>query len=141
MIIFFSYDSYNYQDLDIIRRIICDIAGISYKQRNIFYTQEQLEKLIISPKITENAAKIISNFIFKNDQSNDFINIINYISQYTAILIKERSKNKPIIISIDNIQNSNSVFLNLLINLIEDFENNNIHVILITALNTEKSIK
>ena len=136
--LFFSYDSYNYQDLDIIRRIICDIAGISYKQRNIFYTQEQLEKLIISPKITENAAKIISNFIFKNDQSNDFINIINYISQYTAILIKERSKNKPIIISIDNIQNSNSVFLNLLINLIEDFENNNIHVILITALNTEK---
>ena len=133
--LYLSYDSYNYNDLDIIRKLICDIIGISYQHKNIFYDQKQLEKIMISPKITKDAAKIISKFVFESQIS---IDDINCISQYIVLLIEEKSKSKCIFISFDNIQNNNEVFFNILRDLIVFFENKNINIILVTALNIEK---
>lgn len=136
--LYLTYDSYDYSELDIFRKIICDLIDIPYQHKNIFYDQKSLKKILISTKLTQDAAEIISNFIFNRKV---LINQINYISQYICTLIENVMQNKYIFIAIDNIQNNNDIFFDILKELILYFEITNSSIILITVLNTERLIQ
>ena len=133
--LYLTFDSYDYDELDIFRKIICDIIDIPYKHKNILYNQSQLEQILISSQISKEASEIISEFIFNKKIS---IDKINYISQYISLLIEKISKTKNIFIAIDNIQNNNQIFFDIIKDLIISFEKINCNIILVTALNTER---
>ncbi|MFR7590537.1 MAG: restriction endonuclease [Longibaculum sp.] len=133
--LYLTFDSYDYDELDIFRKIICDIIDIPYKHKNILYNQSQLEQILISSQISKEASEIISEFIFNKKIS---IDKVNYISQYISLLIEKISKTKNIFIAIDNIQNNNQIFFDIIKDLIISFEKINCNIILVTALNTER---
>lgn len=132
------YNCYDYNNMNIFRKLICDLLYIPYNEKNLFYTKEQLNTMFLSNKMTNIAADTLSSFICNNSYLDTDI---EYISQYLSMLIEHVSQKKKIFIGIDNIQNNSQCFFKILKELILYIENKNLNIIVTISLNIEKLIE
>jgi len=130
----FQYDCNDYSELDLIKKIICDISNLSAIYKDPTFKQENFINCLTSYKLSMECKRCLAEFVINRSNTDfSYSRIIFSLMQ----LVKGHIPNKPIFISIDNIQEGTPSLINFLQQLVMDIKNERLHLALAFVLNTE----